>query len=125
MDRIRRVGQQFLDGGNHSAQILQFGRDDDLGGLAVGHLGQGFQAPQRQDFIRRLGLVQKADGIGLGLLNGQDGLGLTFGLQNPLLLDGVGPQDGGFLFALGGGDGATNSFRVGKDRFEIRAFGVL
>ena len=79
--------------------------DDDLGGLAVGNLGQGLQAPQGQHLVLRLGLVQQPDGVGLGLLDGQDGLGLAFGFQDPLLLDSVGPQDGSLFFALGGSDG--------------------
>ena len=37
----------------------------------------------------------------VGLLHGQNGLCLALGLQDALLLDGVGPQDGGLLFALG------------------------
>ena len=97
------VGQQFLDAGHHAAQILQFRGDDDLGGLAVGHLGQCLQTADGQHLVGGHGLVQQTDGVGVGLLHGQNGLGLALGLQDALLLDGVGAEDGGFLFALGGG----------------------
>ena len=50
-----------------------------------------------------VGLVDHADGVGLGLLHGQQSLGFAFGLADALLLDGLGAQDGGLLFALGDG----------------------
>ena len=40
-----------------------------------------------------------------GLLHRENGLGLTLSFENALLFDGIGTEDGGFLFALGGGDG--------------------
>ena len=54
------------------------------------------------------------DGVGIGLLHGQDGLCLALGLQDALLLDGVGAEDGGFLFALGDKDLAVG---IGVEQF--------
>ena len=62
--------------GDDAAQILQV-RDDDLGGFAVGDLGQRFQTAQGKDLIVGHGFVQQADGIGVGLLDGEDGLCLA------------------------------------------------
>ena len=99
---ILRVGEQLFDAGHHAAQVLQLGRDDDLGGLAVGDLGQRFQTADGQHLVAGHGLVQQADGVGVGLLNREDGLCLALGFEDALLLDGVSAEDGGFLFALGG-----------------------
>jgi alpha-L-rhamnosidase len=89
------VGHQLFDAGDDAAQILQIGRDDDLGGLAVGDLGQRFQTAQGKDLIGGHGFVQQADGVGVGLLDGEDGLRLALGLKDALLFDGVGAEDGG------------------------------
>src|SRR5699024_9375867 len=88
------IGQQLRDGGHHRAEVLQLGGDDDLGGLAVGHFGQGVQAAQGDHLAVRVGLVQQPDGGGLGR-----------GSRVALWLDGVGRRDGGLFFAFGGGDG--------------------
>ena len=118
------VGQQLLDAGHHAAQILQFRGDDDLGGLAVGHLGQCLQTADGQNLVGGHGLVQQTDGVGIGLLHGQDGLCLALGLQDALLLDGIGAEDGSFLFALGSGDGSL-LFAVGfQDDGALFALGL-
>ena len=44
--------------------------------------------------------------IGVGLLHGENGLCLALSLENALLLDGIGTEDGGFFFALGSSDGS-------------------
>ena len=40
------VGQQLFDAGNNASQVLQVGRDDELGGFSVGDLSQCLQAAQ-------------------------------------------------------------------------------
>ena len=43
-----------------------------------------------------MALRSAGDGVGVGLLDGEDGLRLALGLEDALLFDGVGAEDGGF-----------------------------
>ena len=69
--------------------------------LPLATLASASRLRMAQHLVGGHGLVQQTDGVGIGLLHGQDGLCLALGLQNALLLDGIGAEDGGFLFALG------------------------
>ena len=82
-----RVGHGLLGRSQQAGQVLDLAGNDELRGLAVGNLLQGFQALDGQHLVGGGRVVQQADGIGQGLLNGQVGLlvdGLPLGYLAPV-----------------------------------------
>ena len=77
---------KFLDGGGKAGEALELRGDDDLGGLAVGHLLHGLERFELDDLIVGAGLVEQLHRVGQRPLHGQDGLGLALGASWSSLL---------------------------------------
>mgnify|MGYP000078496803 CR=1 FL=1 len=118
-------GGHLLDGGDQTRQILHVAGDDELGGTAVGNLGQRFQTLQSQHLVVGGGFVQQAQRVGQSLLHLQNGLRFTLGLTDALLAHRVRPQNGAFLFAFGLGDGGGLFAFRNQNGFALQALGFI
>lgn len=73
--------------GRHNAlcqtgKALNFRRNDDLGGLTVGSLGERLQRFQLNHCVTGVGVIEQANGVCGGLLHRLNSRSLTLGLAN-------------------------------------------
>ena len=88
-----------------SGRGCQLGWQDQLGGLAIAYVGEGYQLLESHIFLGDIGGADSVNGVSLGLRDNADGFRLTGGNFDLGFFFCLGRQDLGLFFSFCSGDG--------------------